>query len=223
MAAGRVIDRIPARARRPPFEPAQLRRKPRRVEQFQPPGINQAQQVDVEIRFRPGAWFIADTVLAEPLARPFAAIAIADHGFDAIAPQQVGKFFDDALGVEGRPRLPHRIEDRHIVRPEMRDRQRHRIRCPAGGVAERGIGDPGLGRQLAAPPHGDAVDRLAGDEIGEIIAKLGAILSPCGLGVILIRLGDDIARNRRVHGLGAGFPDQNAGIVAAVMLTESGV
>jgi hypothetical protein len=79
-----VVDRVAARARRPPLQPTELGRQARQVEQFDATRVQKRQQVVIQIALRSGGLLEFNPVLSEPSTRPLAGVTIANDLRDAI-------------------------------------------------------------------------------------------------------------------------------------------
>ena len=72
------------------------------LEKFDAPGVQQRQQVMIDIGLGTGRLFENDTLLPKASLRPLAPIPVADNARDAEAPEDCGAFCDRAFGIKGR-------------------------------------------------------------------------------------------------------------------------
>ena len=90
VAAGAVVEAVLPAARRAPLEAAELRRQARQVEQFDATGVQERQQVVIQIALRPGALLEFNPMLGKSGSWPFAGVFVAGDLGHAITAQQCG-------------------------------------------------------------------------------------------------------------------------------------
>src|SRR5262249_21315434 len=103
-----MVDAVLAGAGDAAFEADDLRNEPIVPRQRDTTGIQQGQQITVEIAFRALGHFVADPVLAERLLDEFTTIVIPDHLVYAIELEQGSEVVDDSRRRERRPCLAQR-------------------------------------------------------------------------------------------------------------------
>jgi hypothetical protein len=77
VGAGRVVDAVAASPRSAPFEAHELGCEARQIEKFDVTGIEQGQEVAVDVGLGLLGGNVLDSMHTKPFARPFAAISIA--------------------------------------------------------------------------------------------------------------------------------------------------
>jgi hypothetical protein len=85
MAAGSVINTVAATAGGAPLEADQLSNQPRVIQQLNPTGIDQRQQVTIQFRLGLGRQLVADAEAAKLLTWKLAGVAVAAYLGDAVA------------------------------------------------------------------------------------------------------------------------------------------
>ena len=81
------------------------------LEKFDPPGVQERQQVVIDIGLGTGRLFENDTVLPKASLWPLAPIPVADNARDAEAPEDCRAFRDRAFGIKGRAHFKDGIQD----------------------------------------------------------------------------------------------------------------
>ena len=105
MRARPVINAVAATASNTAFKPAQLIDQLRIVEQPNAAGIDQRQQIAVEIGLRRRRLLVFDRELAEHLDRPRARVLVANYFVDVVVFQHPREFFSHRRRRERRPLL----------------------------------------------------------------------------------------------------------------------
>ena len=116
MPARTVVDRIAARARRPPLQPAELGRQARQVEQLDATRVQKRQQVVIQIALRSRGLLEFNPVLSESSTRPLASIPIANDLRYAITAAQGSALHDRSLRIERRSTFEQRVDNADTLR-----------------------------------------------------------------------------------------------------------
>ena len=87
------------------------------VEQVELARVDGGQKVSVQVGLRLLRWLVADAVLAEPLARPVAGVAVTRDLGDAVTFEQLRELTHHIFRAESRFAFTQRIKDDHIAFP----------------------------------------------------------------------------------------------------------
>lgn len=96
-----MVDAVLAAARRATLQSDQLREELRVIEKVRLAGVQDRNEIAVQVRFGFRCRLIGDAVYLEAFARPLACVTVANNLRDAIGLQQRSVFADDILRAEG--------------------------------------------------------------------------------------------------------------------------
>ena len=111
MPARRVINRVPARPSRSTLQCNKLRGQPRTIKQLNPLGVQQRQEIAIQIAFRPSRLLERDPMLGKPSRWPQTRKAVADYPSDTKTPKNRRARGYSNLGIKRRPDFENRIKD----------------------------------------------------------------------------------------------------------------
>jgi hypothetical protein len=128
-----MVDRILASARGPALQAEELRDEPLVVQQFDAPGVEQRERLDVNLRLGQLARLVGDAAVhLETLGWPETGVAIPGHAMDAIALEESDELQDNIVGGKRRPALPYRVDHRTVRSGgsiKVGDGERHAVRA----------------------------------------------------------------------------------------------
>jgi hypothetical protein len=133
MSTRRVINRIATSARGTAFQPRELRRQSRQIQQLDFARVQERQHVAVDFALRAVTRLILNATPTKPLPWPLPGVAIAGDATDAIVPEQRRKLGNHGLGREWRPHFAYRVQYAYIAL-RVSNCERHRISRAAAGI-----------------------------------------------------------------------------------------
>ena len=124
MSARRVVDRIASASRSAPFESDELPDESGVIEELHTAGVQNGEQLSVEIPLGAIGERVLNTVHAKSLAGPFSRISITGHLTHVVSLQDVAELGDDVLGRKRRTPIADRVEH-HTLAVAVCNGERH--------------------------------------------------------------------------------------------------